>query len=146
MVVTDSRRAAVTHLLTALPAFPAFMCILKFTWMYACSCTVNTYVCVCFCECVSPPSLSSRSCVLACDSQQHCNQTITAQGNSALFKQLLFPPLHQNNNYSTILVNHKPPGRLRRVIRRERRSSATLGQHPRRDESQTEQFCSAFQA
>lgn len=140
VVETDKKESCCHSLLS--------VCVYRFPWVYAYSCTVNTYVCVCFCVYASSP-LPTGSCVLACGSQQHCNQTITAQGNSALFKQLLFPPLHQNNNYSTILVNHKPQRRLRRlhrVIRRERRSSATLGQHPRRDESQTKQFRSAFQA
>ncbi len=97
--------------LSANSAFPACVCILKFPWAYACACTINTYVCVFLCVSHSPPS--SCSCVSACSSQQHCNQTITAQGNSALFKRLLFPPYTKNNNYSTILVNHKPPCRLR---------------------------------
>lgn len=62
----------------------------------------------------------------------------------AVFKRLpFFPPYTKNNNYSTISVNHKPP---RCAIRRERRSSATLGQDPRGDESQTELFRFAFQA
>lgn len=89
-----------------LTALSATVCMLKFPWVYACSCTVNTYASVCF----KPPTLIHRPSVCrhaAADST--VIKLSLRRGNSALFKRLPFPPYTKNNNYSTILVNHKPP-------------------------------------
>lgn len=89
-----------------LTALSATVCILKFPWVYACSCTVNTYASVCF----KHPTLIH--CLSVCRHAAADSTVIKLslrRGNSALFKRLPFPPYTKNNNYSTILVNHKPP-------------------------------------
>lgn len=133
--------------LTQLPALRVCVCTLKFPCAHAWFCTVNTYVCVCvlwvLCVSVSPPAPVCRHAAASSTViklSRHRGIALSSSGSC------FFPPYTKNNNYSTILVNHKPPRRLCRAIRRERRSSATLGQDPCRDESQTEQFRFAFQA
>lgn len=60
--------------------------------------------------CVRYPSSSAPVCrhVAASSTVIKLSQR---QENSALFKWVLFPPYTKNNNYFTILVNHKPPCR-----------------------------------